>query len=148
MQGRETMQSNIWDANGAIPMWGPSTTESSMESTVISGMRNEVGGVMDEPQAEPVDRAALSAISQLSRREREVLQELVDGKSHEAAAQELYISHHTFRTHVKNILTKLGAHSSIEAVSIAVCAGVRPSRMHAAEDADDPNADRGSDGSR
>jgi two-component system NarL family response regulator len=58
-----------------------------------------------------------------------VLQELVDGKSHEAAAQDLYISHHTFRTHVKNILTKLNAHSSIEAVSIAVCAGVRPSRL-------------------
>lgn len=142
------MQSNIWDANGAIPMWGPSTaessmessTESSMESTVIERMRNEVSMHMEEPRGEPVDVAAVSAISQLSRREREVLQELVDGKSHEAAAQDLYISHHTFRTHVKNILTKLGAHSSIEAVSIAVCAGVRPSRMHAVEDANEPGA--------
>jgi predicted phosphoribosyltransferase len=56
-----------------------------------------------------------------------------------------YISHHTFRTHVKNILTKLGAHSSIEAVSIAVCAGVRPSRMHVAEESSESRTD-GADG--
>ena len=123
------MQSDIWDANGAIPMWGPS----AMEASVIEQMNMEVDGQMGEQMGErpgePVDVAAVSAISHLSRREHEVLQELVDGKSHEAAAQDLYISHHTFRTHVKNILTKLDAHSSIEAVSIAVCAGVRPSRL-------------------
>lgn len=133
------MNSDIWDANGAIPMWGPAARQSStMASSVIDTMDGEVGGQMDQQmdgptdawRDEPVDRAAVSAISQLSPREREVLQELVDGKSHDVAAQDLYISHHTFRTHVKNILTKLDAHSSIEAVSIAVCAGVRPSRMH------------------
>ena len=107
------MQREIWDANGSIPMLGPPP------------MR--LGAMADVD--EPVDPSAVRAISRLSPREREVLQELVDGKSHESAADDLYISHHTFRTHVKNILTKLGAHSSIEAVSIAVCAGVRPSRM-------------------
>ena len=79
--------------------------------------------------SEPVDPSAVRAVEMLSRRELEVLQELVDGKSHDAAAADLFISHHTFRTHVKNILTKFGAHSSIEAVSIAVCAGMRPTRM-------------------
>jgi DNA-binding CsgD family transcriptional regulator len=107
------MDSNIWDSNGAIPMWGAPTME------VVSVHRAE----------EPVDARSVASISQLSPREREVLQELVDGRSHEAAAQDLFISPHTFRTHVKNILTKLGAHSSIEAVSIAVCAGVRPTRI-------------------
>ena len=136
------MQSDIWDANGAIPMWGPAARESStMESSVIERMDAEMGVQMIESPGEPVDRAAVSAIAQLSPREREVLQELVDGKSHDAAAQDLYISHHTFRTHVKNILTKLGAHSSIEAVSIAVCAGVRPSRMR---DAGELHEDAGS----
>lgn len=139
------MQSDIWDVNGAIPMWGPSASASSMETSVLARIRNEGGIAMDEPQGEPVDVAAVSAIAQLSRREHEVLQELVDGKSHEAAAQDLYISHHTFRTHVKNILTKLGAHSSIEAVSIAVCAGVRPSRMHVAEESSESRTD-GADG--
>ncbi|CAB4324707.1 MAG: hypothetical protein F2520_12200 [Actinobacteria bacterium] len=108
------MQGDIWDANGAIPMFGPPETTLS---------------VMSIPE-EPVDASAVLSIAQLSPREHEVLQQLVDGKAHEAAAADLYISQHTFRTHVKNILTKLGAHSSIEAVSIAVCAGVRPTRMH------------------
>ena len=124
------MQSNIWDANGAIPMWGPS----AMESSVIERMGAGVSFQTDDHPSEPVDAVSLSAIAQLSPREREVLQELVDGKSHEAASQDLFISHHTFRTHVKNILTKLGAHSSIEAGSIAVCAGVRPSRMQEIEE--------------
>lgn len=109
------MQSDIWDSNGAIPMMGPAVMEVEVTESVIDH--------------EPVDPRAVAAIAQLSPREREVLQELVDGKSHEAAAQDLFISHHTFRTHVKNILTKLDAHSSIQAVSIAVCAGVRPSSM-------------------
>ncbi len=107
------MQSDIWDSNGAIPLWGAPATE-------LDARRQ-----LDEP----IDAGSAAVIAQLSPREREVLQELVDGKSHDAAAQDLYISHHTFRTHVKNILTKLGAHSSIEAVSIAVCAGVRPTRV-------------------
>ena len=107
------MQRDIWDANGSIPLFG--------SAPMI------LGSMVDSD--EPVDPSAVRAISRLSPREHEVLQELVDGKSHEAAADDLYISQHTFRTHVKNILTKLGAHSSIEAVSIAVCAGVRPSRM-------------------
>lgn len=107
------MQSEIWNDSGAIPFWGPAPREEHL---------------MDEI-TEPVDPGAVAAISHLSPRELEVLQELVDGKSHESAAQDLYISHHTLRTHVKNILTKLDAHSSIEAVSIAVCAGIRPSRV-------------------
>lgn len=131
------MQSDIWDVNGAIPMWGPS----AMESPVITRMNAEVGMQIDDRQGDPVDAASLTAIAQLSPREREVLQELVDGKSHEAASQDLFISHHTFRTHVKNILTKLGAHSSIEAVSIAVCAGVRPSRMYETNLHGDPGED-------
>lgn len=119
------MQSDIWDANGSIPMWGVS----AMEARVMPR------------STEPVDAGSVAMIATLSPREHEVLQELVDGKSHDAAAQDLYISQHTFRTHVKNILTKLGAHSSIEAVSIAVCAGVRPSRLHEAGAEIDPGED-------
>ena len=116
---------------------GQSSGESSGESLGESAMHfDEVMEV-----EEPVDPTAVAAVELLSPREREVLQELVDGRSHEVAAEDLYISPHTFRTHVKNILTKLGAHSSIEAVSIAVCAGVRPTRMH--ENHDAPARDSG-----
>lgn len=62
----------------------------------------------------------------LSVRERDALQQLVNGRSFKQGSTELYISLHTFRTHVKNLLAKLGAHSSLEAVSVAVACGMRP----------------------
>ena len=39
--------------------------------------------------------------------------------STERVAAELFISIHTVRNHVAKILTKLGAHSKLEAVAIA-----------------------------
>ena len=67
-------------------------------------------------------------LAQLSDREIDVVQQLVDGHSTDLGAEALYISRHTFRTHVKNIYRKLGTHSSLELVSLAVENGMRPSR--------------------
>lgn len=69
-----------------------------------------------------------NGFDQLSAREIDVVQQLVDGHSTDRGAAELYISRHTFRTHVKNIYRKLGTHSSLELVSLAVEMGMRPSR--------------------
>jgi len=55
----------------------------------------------------------------LTRREIEVLQLLAEGYSTERIADTLFISIHTVRNHVSKILTKLGAHSKLEAVAIA-----------------------------
>jgi DNA-binding NarL/FixJ family response regulator len=60
----------------------------------------------------------------LTKREREVLQLLADGKSNEAVAHELVVSKHTVRNHVQNVLGKLEAHSKLEAVAIAVREGL------------------------
>jgi DNA-binding NarL/FixJ family response regulator len=60
----------------------------------------------------------------LTGREREVLQLLAQGATTEALADRLYISKHTARSHVRNILAKLGAHSKLEAVSMALRAGL------------------------
>jgi DNA-binding CsgD family transcriptional regulator len=68
----------------------------------------------------------------LSPRELDVLQELVDGKGSVEGAANLYISRHTFRTHVKSIYRKTGTHSAIEAVSMGVSLGMRPTRLSAA----------------
>jgi two-component system response regulator DevR len=62
--------------------------------------------------------------SDLTAREREVLGLLADGLSSEAIASRLYLSANTVRNHVQNVLTKLGAHSRLEAVSLAVRAGI------------------------
>ena len=78
-------------------------------------------------EAIPV-RERPDCLQELSDRELDVVQQLVDGNSTDRGAAELYISRHTFRTHVKNIYRKLGTHSSLELVSLAVENGMRPNR--------------------
>jgi DNA-binding NarL/FixJ family response regulator len=60
----------------------------------------------------------------LTTRELEVLQLLAEGVTTEALSERLYISKHTARSHVRNILAKLGAHSKLEAVAVAARAGI------------------------
>ena len=60
----------------------------------------------------------------LTPREIDVLRELADGLGRRAAARKLSISPKTVATHVQNILTKLGVHSSAEAVALAYRSGL------------------------
>jgi DNA-binding NarL/FixJ family response regulator len=60
----------------------------------------------------------------LTAREREVLRHLARGQSNEDIAKELYVSLHTVRNHVQNILTKLNAHSKLSAVAIGMRLGI------------------------
>lgn len=62
----------------------------------------------------------------LTRREREVLAFLADGVSNANIAAQLHISINTVRNHVQRLLTKLEAHSRLEAVAIAVKRGLLP----------------------
>lgn len=78
---------------------------------------------MKEP-APPSDWEIL--IDTLSERERQVLGLMVDGLSRNEISTALSISLNTVRTHVKSILAKLGVHASLEAVSLALRAGIRP----------------------
>ncbi len=70
-------------------------------------------------------RAADSRLSVLTTREREVLACLVDGLTRTQIAAHLYMSANTARTHTQNLLSKLAAHSTLEAVSIALRHGMR-----------------------
>ncbi len=56
----------------------------------------------------------------LTERERSILSRLAAGHQTARIAQDLQITHHTVRTHIQNILTKLGAHSKLEAAAIGV----------------------------
>ena len=60
----------------------------------------------------------------LTPRELEILRGLARGRSSEQLAEELKMSPHTLRTHVQNILTKLGVHSKLEALVYAIRHGV------------------------
>ncbi|MGA9114870.1 MAG: response regulator transcription factor [Candidatus Dormiibacterota bacterium] len=60
----------------------------------------------------------------LTPRETAVLLFLADGMSNEEIAKRLFISIHTLRNHIQSIISKLGAHSKLEAVSIAIREGL------------------------
>lgn len=60
----------------------------------------------------------------LTEREREVLALLVDGLTNREIADRLYISDSTVKTHVSNILSKLGVATRTEAVSLALQKGL------------------------
>jgi len=63
---------------------------------------------------------APAAAFDLTDRERELLQHLVDGSTEEAIAEALFISPHTVRTHIKNIYKKLHVHSRAAVVRTAL----------------------------
>jgi DNA-binding NarL/FixJ family response regulator len=60
----------------------------------------------------------------LTRRELELLTHLARGSSNKTIASELHLSLNTVRNYVQSVLTKLGAHSKLEAVSTAVREGI------------------------
>lgn len=60
---------------------------------------------------------AQERLDRLTSREREVLALLARGADNETIGAALVISPHTARTHIQNILNKLGAHSRLEATS-------------------------------
>jgi two-component system NarL family response regulator len=62
----------------------------------------------------------------LSVREREVLGYVRDGRTNKDVAGILGISEHTVNLHVKSILSKLGASSRTEAVTLALRKGILP----------------------
>jgi DNA-binding NarL/FixJ family response regulator len=55
----------------------------------------------------------------LTAREREVLALLATGASTTEMRERLDVSEHTVRTHVRSVLSKLGAHSRVEALRVA-----------------------------
>jgi DNA-binding NarL/FixJ family response regulator len=66
------------------------------------------------------ERAADSPLSRLSPRERQVLALLSRGWDNARIGGDLFISQHTVRTHIQNILEKLGMHSKLEAATFAM----------------------------
>ena len=67
---------------------------------------------------------AQKAIDRLTRREREVLQALAEGLDSKDIAEKLHITVETERTHMVNILNKLGVHSRLQALVFAARNGL------------------------
>jgi DNA-binding NarL/FixJ family response regulator len=71
-------------------------------------------------------RSAAQGAAELTDREREVLSLVAEGLSNAAIAGRLIVSVHTVRNHIASMSAKLGAHSKLEALSIAVRQGLLP----------------------
>lgn len=66
------------------------------------------------------DGSMAQRLSRLTPRELEILQRLAEGQAPDQIAAELGMSKHTLRTHTQNVLTKLGVHSKLEAIVVAI----------------------------
>lgn len=91
-----------------------SAGEARVPSRMLAGLLRDLSAQQQHSEA------ALALLMKLTRREKEVLELLVDGCDHEAVADILTISPQTARTHIQNIIGKLGVHSRLEAAALAV----------------------------
>jgi len=66
------------------------------------------------------DADAKRRLERLTPREREIIVQMATGMAPDDIAQALGMSPHTLRTHTQNILTKLGVHSKMEALVVAI----------------------------
>jgi DNA-binding NarL/FixJ family response regulator len=80
------------------------------------------------PRLTRSDRCARGGQHDLTERERDVLALVADGLTNAAIGERLFLSVHTVSNHVANLSHKLGAHSKLDALSIAVREGVLPDR--------------------
>jgi DNA-binding NarL/FixJ family response regulator len=58
-------------------------------------------------------------LAALTPREREVLACLAEGAGRREVAEQLHLSANTVRTHLQNLMAKLGVHSTLEAVALS-----------------------------
>ena len=95
--------------------------KSSGTDALVAALRCVAGGGhYVDPGLAPllVDRAAGSAATALSPREREIFGLLADGLNGQAIAELLFLSPETVRTHVRNGTAKLGAKTRVQAVAL------------------------------
>jgi DNA-binding NarL/FixJ family response regulator len=80
----------------------------------------EMGAVLrllmrgSDPEQDDCDKL----LAALTPREREVLAYLAEGTSRRDLAERLHMSPNTVRTHLQNLMSKLGVHSALEAVAL------------------------------
>lgn len=86
------------------------------ETAIPSGILTRALAVYRESTRHQEERAQLE---NLTSREREILAMMAQGADNRTVAERLQISYATVRTHVRSILTKLGARSQLEAVAKA-----------------------------
>jgi two-component system, NarL family, response regulator len=91
---------------------------------IRESVRRVAAGESLLPAAIASKLAESMAHPELSKRERQVLEYIANGRSNKEIGQILYISEHTVKTHVKSILTKLDAIGRTEAIAVGIQRGL------------------------
>ena len=99
--------------------------ESWIPPRLLTGVLSQMQG--NQKEADEFEKR----LARLTDREHEVLRCMVAGLDRASIARQLFLSKNTIRTHTQNILAKLEVHSSLEAVALALRAGIRESRPSA-----------------
>ncbi len=93
---------------------------------IIRAVRSALARLEDARQHSMAAETAASRIALLTPREQEVLVQLVAGRSNKAIGLVLGISPRTVEIHRANLMDKLGCRSLVEAVRLALAAGLVP----------------------
>jgi two-component system NarL family response regulator len=113
--------------------WLPKTIDSDRLIRVVRGVHRGEAWLAPELLGRVLADLTLRASGQpnplavLTSRESEVLQCMVEGLSRPQIAVRLGLSGNTVRTHTQNLIAKLGVHSTLEAVAVALRHGLRAS---------------------
>lgn len=95
---------------------GPEADASAGELTIFASEILRMAGV--EVAVAHEEAAELNEV-ELTKRERELLELIVDGSGNREAARRLFVSENTVKFHLKNIYAKLGVRSRARALSVA-----------------------------
>jgi two-component system nitrate/nitrite response regulator NarL len=90
----------------------------SLEVIAAGGVRFDPA-VLSQVSPEPPRRRRDRPLYHLTPREKEVLRRLVAGQGTRQMALEMSVTIDTLRGYVKNVLSKLGAHSRLQAAAVA-----------------------------
>lgn len=95
----------------------PTTTRRLLDATVLNQDHDPAPRSAPSPQQQ-------KKLALLTNREREILTEMASGDSNMEIAARLYLSEATVKTHVSQVLAKLGCRDRVQAVVFAYDAGI------------------------
>jgi len=96
----------------------PITAVFEAVEAVLRGRRPSAPPARRPPTSTTERDRVRSRLAELTERERDVLRRLIDGEDTVGIARALHIAASTARTHLQNVLLKLGVHSRLQAVAV------------------------------
>jgi FixJ family two-component response regulator len=93
---------------------------------ILAAVASALAGIREDTDRDHAADLARGRVAGLSAREREVLDGLLAGGTNKTIAKDLGISPRTVEVYRAHVMERLGVHTLLEAVLVAVAAGLRP----------------------